>query len=256
MVSTERRSSKPNNTMIYYTGDIHGDPRRIVQFAEHWDLTENDIIVILGDVGANYYLGKRDNLTKSALAELKPTIFCIHGNHECRPEHIPTYVLKDWKGGHVWYEEAYPNILFARDGDIFTMEGIRHMVIGGAYSVDKYYRQQRGYAWWADEQPDDVIKARVEKNLAENTIDFVLSHTCPFRYEPREMFLSMIDQNSVDASTEKWFDEIETKVEYKAWLCGHWHTDKKIDKMHFLFNAFDSSEQILSKYKREKGQMS
>lgn len=31
-------------------------------------------------------------------------------------------------------------------------------------------------------------------------IDVVLSHTCPLRYEPTEVFLSMIDQSSVDKS--------------------------------------------------------
>ncbi len=237
--------------MIYYTGDIHGDPKRIIHFAETWELTENDTIVILGDVGANYYLGKRDYKMKSELSNLKPIIFCIHGNHECRPEHIQSYKTKEWNGGLVWYEEEYPNILFARDGDIFDIEGIKHLVIGGAYSVDKYYRQMRGYAWWEDEQPNDEIKARTEKNINENSVDFVLSHTCPFHYEPTEMFLSMIDQSTVDASTEEWLDEIESKVDYKAWLCGHWHTDKKIDKMHFLFNAFESSEQILAKWKRK-----
>ena len=41
--------------MIYYTGDIHGSAKGIVAFAQHYELTESDIIVILGDVGANYY---------------------------------------------------------------------------------------------------------------------------------------------------------------------------------------------------------
>lgn len=38
--------------MIYYTGDIHGSAKGIVAFAQHYELTESDIIVILGDVGA------------------------------------------------------------------------------------------------------------------------------------------------------------------------------------------------------------
>ena len=29
-----------------------------------------------------------------------------------------------------------------------------------------------------------------------------------------------------------------------AWFCGHWHTNKRIDKMHFLFHQFESSESI------------
>ena len=52
--------------MIYYTGDIHGDANRIAYFARRMELTEGDVIVILGDVGANYYLGRRDEIVKSA----------------------------------------------------------------------------------------------------------------------------------------------------------------------------------------------
>lgn len=42
--------------MIYYTGDIHGNPREIVQFCDRHKLTEQDTLVLLGDVGANYFL--------------------------------------------------------------------------------------------------------------------------------------------------------------------------------------------------------
>ena len=41
--------------MVYYTGDIHGNAKAIVAFAQYFELTESDTIVILGDVGANYY---------------------------------------------------------------------------------------------------------------------------------------------------------------------------------------------------------
>lgn len=73
----------------------------------------------------------------------------------------------------------------------------------------------------------------------------VLSHTCPLKYEPTEMFLPMIDQSSVDNSTEAWLDRIEDRIHYKAWFCGHWHTDKRIDKMHFLFHSFESDESLM-----------
>lgn len=216
--------------MIYYTGDIHGSAKGIVAFAQHYELTESDIIVILGDVGANYYGNRRDRYCKDVLARIKPTVFCIHGNHERRPDTLAGYKQKEWNGGLVWYEDEYPNLLFARDGNIFTMEGTRHLVIGGAYSVDKYYRLENDLLWFADEQPSAEIKTYVEDQITKNRIDIVLSHTCPYKYEPRDAFLPMIDQSTVDDSTERWLDGIEEKVDYKAWLCGHWHIEKQIDK--------------------------
>ncbi len=45
--------------MVYYTGDIHGDISRVISFIENNKLTSEDILVLLGDVGLNYYGDKR-----------------------------------------------------------------------------------------------------------------------------------------------------------------------------------------------------
>lgn len=82
--------------MVYYTGDIHGNAKAIAAFAQYFELTESDTIVILGDVGANYYGNRRDRYCKDVLARIKPTVFCIHGNHERRPETLTGYKQKEW----------------------------------------------------------------------------------------------------------------------------------------------------------------
>jgi len=227
--------------MIYLTGDIHGDPTQVELFCSKMQLTEKDTIVMLGDVGLNYYGGKRDRLPKRILSSLPVTFLCIHGNHENRPQNIPEYKPTIWNGGRVLVEEEYPNILFAEDGEIYDLDGVKALAIGGAYSVDKFYRLQRGFGWWVDEQPSEETKRKIEAFLsARKDIDIILSHTCPKKHIPTEMFLPMIDQSMVDNSTEEWLDTIEDAVNYKAWYCGHWHTDKRIDKMHFLFTTFES----------------
>lgn len=230
--------------MIYLTGDIHGDPWRIVNFCRMVRHGSEDVIVLLGDVGANFYGGRHDESVKAMLDMCGPKRLCVHGNHEMRPWNVPGYELKEWNGGKVWVQEDFPNLLFAKDGEIFTLEGSRCIVIGGAYSVDKPYRLAHGYGWWEDEQPSNEIKAYVESQLRSHEIDVILSHTCPYKYEPREMFLSGVDQAGVDASTERWLDTIEESIDYRAWYCGHWHTDKRIDRMHFLFNTFETLDSI------------
>ena len=229
--------------MVIYTGDIHGSPFRIVSFCDKIGIGKNDTIVLLGDVGANYYGDKRDSSCKKILSKIGANILCIHGNHENRPSNIDTYRLTKWNGGDVWVEDKYPNLFFAKDGEIFDLEGMKHLVIGGAYSVDKYYRLNNGQKWFPDEQPSDKIRAYVEEQI-KKPFDIVLSHTCPFKYEPTDMFLPMVDQSTVDASTEHWLDEIEEKIEYEAWFCGHWHTDRRVDKVHFMFTSFESNRQF------------
>lgn len=222
--------------MIYITGDIHGRLDPIYDLYQKYSPTKDDIVVILGDVGVNYYGGRKDLNIKKQMEQMSCIFFCIHGNHENRPQNIPSYKEKEWNGGRVLYEDDFPNILFPVDGDIFELAGKKCIVIGGAYSVDKYYRQLRGWHWWADEQPSEAIKQYVEKQLAENKIDVIFSHTCPSKYTPIECFLSGIDQSKVDDSTELWLDDIENKTEYQAWYVGHWHTNKDIDKLHFLYD--------------------
>ena len=41
--------------MIYITGDIHGEVFRIAVAIESFQITDKDTIVILGDVGMNYF---------------------------------------------------------------------------------------------------------------------------------------------------------------------------------------------------------
>lgn len=228
--------------MVYITGDIHGDPMRIYVFAKKHKLTKNDMVIILGDVGANYYGDERDERTKENLSKVRVPILCIHGNHEMRPWEADGYTLVKWNGGRVWVQEKYPQLLFAKDGEIYTIDGKRYIAIGGAYSVDSYWRIKHHAGWWESEQPTEEIKKFVEKQLQVNEIDIILSHTCPHKYEPIEAFLPFIDQSSVDTSTEDWLDSIEETVNYQAWYCGHWHIEKDIDKMHFMFKSWRIEE--------------
>jgi 3-oxoacid CoA-transferase subunit A len=228
--------------MVYVTGDIHGDPEYLIYKAQQIGLTKDDILVLLGDVGANYYLDKRDLKLKEVLDKhIEATILCIHGNHEARPATVEGYYLTSFMGGRVWVQPEFPKLLFAHDGDIFTLEGKKCLVLGGAYSVDKFYRLAKKYAWFEDEQPSDEIKAHVAKQLANvnNKVDIVFSHTCPLKYEPIEVFLPGLDQSTVDKSTEQWLDEIEGRLDYSAWYAGHFHTNKRIDKLHLLFEDWE-----------------
>ena len=227
--------------MIYVTGDTHGKFQRITDFCEQEKTSREDIMIILGDAGINYSGWVLDQEKKELLKTLPITLFCIHGNHEQRPDTIDSYAEKRWHGGIVYWEEDYPNLLFAKDGEIFDLDGKQTIVIGGAYSIDKMIRVIYGYGWWADEQPSDEIKRYVEEQLEKRNwkIDVILSHTVPLKYEPREMFMTGVDQSSVDKSTEEWLDWIEEKLEYQKWYCGHYHTEKKIGKVDMKYKEIE-----------------
>jgi len=145
--------------MIYLTGDTHGDFRRVAAFCDKADTAKDDILVILGDAGLNYYGNPKDKRLKQQLSELPITLFCIHGNHEKRPEKLPAYIETDWHGGNVYIEPDFPSLLFAKDGEFYELDGKRCVAIGGAYSVDKYHRLANNWGWWPRRKSRRELKA-------------------------------------------------------------------------------------------------
>lgn len=235
------RGNDFNKPVVLITGDTHRDFNRIIKFCETYKTTKDDVLIILGDAGINYCNDKRDIYVKDRLSQLPITLFCIHGNHEMRPESIETYKLSSWHGGKVYLESKYTNILFAKDGEIYDIDGKKTLVIGGAYSVDKWYRLKAGWGWFEDEQPSDAIKEHVEKQLdnASWKVDVVLSHTTPYQYRPIDLFLTNIDQSTVDSSTEEWLRTIEEKLTYEKWYAGHYHCDRVVDKLQIMFKKVE-----------------
>ena len=87
----------------------------------------------------------------------------------------------------------------------------------------------------------DDIHRRVEDQLAAHDyrVDVVLSHTCPLPYEPTEVFLPWLDQSDIDKSTERWLGELESRLHYRKWYCGHFHTEKTVDRLRFLYETIE-----------------
>lgn len=226
---------------IYITGDTHGEFERIKDFCESCGTLEEDILIILGDAGINYFLDQRDERLKSELAEYPITLFCIHGNHEEYPSEINSYEETEWHGGKVFYEEDYPNLIFAQDGEIYDFDGKKAVALGGAYSVDKYYRLRNGLPWFDTEQPDDNVKEYAEKQLDRTgwKVDYVFSHTVPLSYEPRWAFLPSINQAMVDKTTEKWLEEIYNKLKFGQWFAGHYHVDCSEGNVNIMFEEIE-----------------
>ena len=223
---------------VYLHGDCHGDFKWLVYFCEEHNTTKDDLMIILGDAGINYWNSIKDYDLKEKLLELPITLLCIHGNHEERPFNIFSYYETEMFGGTVYVEKDFPNILFAKDGENYQIKNHRYLILGGAYSIDKYYRLTYGHRWYASEQPSQEIKDYVAKKLVQYNykFDIVLSHTAPLKYEPVEMFLPGVDQSKVNKSTEEWLDDIENIISYNQWYFGHYHGDSvRTSKVAMLY---------------------
>ncbi len=237
----------------FITGDKHRNFECVKDFCCEMNTRRKDVLIILGDAGFNYYEDVRDDKLKKKISDLNITLFCLHGNKENRPQNVGTYGIRSFCGGKVYYEPKYPNIFFAIDGEVYTFEGKKYMVVGGAHSVDKMRCLEEDQPFWEDEMPDDAVKTKVEKRLERENYSIygMMTHTCPIDYLPTEMFMST-RQNAaikrkprkvkskklfspdIDRSTEEWLGKIEKQLVYEVWYCGHYHIDKQIDKVNMM----------------------
>ena len=196
-------------------------------------------MILLGDVGANYFLDERDIKTKEALASCPITFLCIHGNHEERPENICGYSIINYGGAPCYFQYEYPNILFPKDG-VININNYRCLILGGAYSLDKKVRIARGgdWKWFSSEQMSDNTKRYINSIISkDNSFDYIFSHTSPLNYEPKYLFLSSVDQNTVDKSMENFLQEIHDKITFKHWYFGHYHDDNRLaSNISILYN--------------------
>ena len=223
---------------ILMCGDLHGNWKPIRDLYETMlkkqPLTKNDVLIILGDFSANFFFNHRDAEYKKKLGKYKITYFIIRGNHEERPsicmnKNPNAWHMEEFWGNQVYVENDYPYIKYALDMpakyEIPTAQGdpIKTLVLPGAYSVDKYYRLQHGMTWFKNEQLTQQEMWDGTELASKAKWDLILSHTCPIAWEPTDLFLSQIDQSTVDSTMERWLGNIEYKTDYTLWCFGHFH---------------------------------
>lgn len=249
---------------FYVTGDTHGNFNRFYMLSEEIKRDPDVGIIILGDAGWNFFLNNTDIHKKRDFHNnFDFYVYCVRGNHEARPQSIKGMELV-WDSnimGLVYYELQFPRIRYFLDYGMYNLNGLKTLVIGGAYSVDKYYRLVRAglqesennpkkTGWWADEQLTEDERAGCYKfaEVVDNW-DLILSHTCPISWEPIDLFLSSVDQSSVDSSMEEWMEDLKKNVKWNTWLFGHFHDDRLVrPHVEMLYRDVEPLEDIVKRW--------
>lgn len=253
---------------VVMLGDIHGDFKPIRDLYNnnqaYFNSFDDNVLIILGDFGANFFMNRRDREFKERLGKYPFTYFIIRGNHEERPSLLYSANPRDWHDeiyfeNRVLVENEYPYIKYATDIPlVYNIEGFETLSLPGAYSVDKDIRLSRGWSWFENEQMTGREMGYARDLCEKNDwfFDMVLSHTCPWCFMPTDLFLSVVDQNFVDKRMEKFFGDIEYQLDYHLWTWGHYHATRVYspitdDNIHIkqplmLYNtqAFDLSNYI------------
>lgn len=242
---------------FWITGDTHGavTPRLDVLLCEEDFVPEENALIILGDVGLNYYLGKKDQRNKREVEAKGLYLYCVRGNHEARPKDVKGLhrIHDENVGGTVWIEDEFPHIRYFSDWGIYNIQGLRTLVVGGAYSVDKYYRIQNNFRWFENELLSEGEMDSCLRNVTIEPLpfDLVLTHTCPLSLQPTDLFLGFIDQSTVDNSMEVWMEKLANSITWKIWLWAHYHVDR-VEWPHceIFYTEIESLNSILERWKK------
>lgn len=243
-------------------GDTHGHFNWMCNGALDTYKPEETAIIILGDAGFNFYLNNTDDRKKAEVNARGYRFYCVRGNHEARPQDVDGMkaTFDAAVDGWVYLQEEYPNIRYFMDYGIYTLDGYSAAVIGGAYSVDKWWRllqagmneennnPKRSGWFWNEQLTTDEMKQAAEL-FKGKSFDFVLSHTCPRDWEPTDLFLSFINQSEVDQSMENWMNEIKDTFDWKVWVWGHFHDDR-IERPHceMFYNDIEELDVIIKRW--------
>lgn len=246
--------------MVYITGDCHGNFQRFTKrHRAAFGFTEEDHIIICGDFGLLWAKNRELEYNLSWLSALPFTILWVQGNHE-NYDMIAEYPIEVWNGGKARHIMRDKIILLER-GQVFRIEGRSFFTFGGASSHDIQggildrdspdYDLERSRAikqglpyrvrhisWWEQELPDEQEMQEGRNNLekAGYNVEYVVSHCLSGGMQERlSRYIGSAGYGDIvyerDVLTD-YFDELESKMQFRHWFCGHYHVNLKLDEKH------------------------
>jgi hypothetical protein len=211
--------------MIYITGDTHGDIdfEKLKVYFDHRYASPKDVLIILGDSGIIW--SKSEEYT-SEYSFLGPAVLFIDGNHENFDLLNKFPVVEVYSGKAHRIDE---NIYHLCRGEIFKINGLSFLAMGGARSTDRYLRKE-GESWWKDEAISDADMKNAQKNLKRYgySVDYVLTHCAPTKIVTNHLHYES------DHNTDL-LQDLMAQVSYRHWYFGHYHCDTRIDSKFRCF---------------------
>lgn len=226
---------------VFVTGDTHADVSRLShkQFKQGRYLTKQDYVIIAGDFGLVWDVNESSGNEQhwlQWLSDKKFTTLFLDGNHENfdRLEKIDKnnkkYICDNIVG------EVRDSIYHLKRGSIYTIDGKKYWVFGGAESTDKNRRREH-ISWWPQEIPNIKEEKIGIQSLKENNweVDYMITHTAPQSIIEQVNKRYLPEFSSAEAySLTKYLEYIKQHAKYKKWFIGHLHLDEEVDEKHIL----------------------
>lgn len=216
--------------MIYFLSDVHED-KNFKGLKNYLDVaTENDLLIILGDVGLNFQNTPENHSFTKWFLSLEKNIAFIEGNHE-NFTYLDSFPMETWNGETV--NRLNNNIVRLRRGNVYDVDGIKFFAFGGCKSSSKWKEQG---LWFDGEEPteDELCFAKENLKKYNNHVDYVLTH----KYE-------ILGQGTNSQLLLDLCEYIDKNVVYKKWISGHWHKQEVYDQKHvYVYDNLISINEI------------
>lgn len=219
--------------MIYITGDIHGSydisKLNTKSFPIQKKLTRDDYLIICGDFGLVWDNSNHDLYWRKWLEDKPWTTLWIDGNHE-NFDLLKEYPKEDKYGGKI--QKISEHVLHLCRGYVFEIDNKKIFAFGGAESHDKEYRKL-GISMWNDEMPtsEEMEQGRKSLDAVGWNVDIVITHSLPTSIQSdicNEFFYYPSNELT------DYFEEINSRLNFKQWFSGHYHRDKIYDDRYQL----------------------
>jgi predicted phosphodiesterase len=203
--------------MIFYAGDIHGRVDDVAAIDRAAIKAGVNTVVQVGDFGARWpgspcaiykYFEKRARRGRPG-----PTWYTCGGNHD----NWDKWSLLAAQQGHPTLVQLAPACYFAQRGSLQDIEGIKHLFLGGAESIDRHVRTT-GVSWWAAETPTHAEFCLFSERLENEKPEVVITHDAPLCVN-----IPRTDKRS--KSTPRNLQNVLKLSEHKParWYFGHYH---------------------------------
>ena len=216
--------------MIYFLSDQHGGERvgDLPKYLE--EATDEDVLIILGDVGLKFRDTEENRAFDELLLSSKKKIILLEGNHE-NFDYLETFPLGERYGAPV--RILTENIVLLQRGYIYEICGKTFFAFGSCRSGSKW--KDMGL-WWPQEAPTEEQLARAYETLKArgNKVDYILTH----KYEE--------GKGTRTSELYNLCNYINENVDFKMWFAGHWHEHRWADDKHiFLYDKLTSIDSIV-----------
>lgn len=235
--------------MIYYTGDIHGEHdisklnNKNTKF-----ITRDDVLIVSGDLGLvwNFKDEKSCKHWRDWIDQkIFPVLFC-DGNHEnfdrLQSDEFPEIDMFEDK-----VKQISKNIFELQTGHIYTIQGKKVFVFGGAQSIDKLDRIPH-VSWWEQEIPSCSTFYKGLENLKNNgnKVDIIISHATHKDCFDKAVCLMPVIGDREEDPLVKMLQVFKETVEYDSWICGHYHLNcfDGESKTVILYNMIMSNDEL------------